>query len=91
MPEAVYAPERRGFRGEEISPLGKYREEEAVGDAMAAEGSNICPSEGQALDEGNNSLGQREPLPGVVGGGQGVGEPVPQPSNNMGGVEELFF
>jgi len=30
-------------------------------------------------------------VPEVVGGGEGGGEPVPQPPNDVGGVEELSF
>jgi len=30
-------------------------------------------------------------MPEGVGGGEGGGKPVPQPSNNVGGVEELSF
>ena len=91
MPEAVHASGRGGVRGKEVCLGGNYWEEEAIGNAMAGEGCNTGPWRGYALDEGENSLGQGQPEPEVVGGGEGGGQPVPQPSNHMGGVEAMAF
>jgi len=78
MPEAVHTPERRGVLGQEIRPVGKYWEDEAIGDAMAHKGADTRPRGGQALDGGEDSLGQGEPISEVVGGGgEGGGKPVP--------------
>jgi len=35
VPEAVHASERRGVRSEEVGPIRKYGEEEAIGNAVA--------------------------------------------------------
>jgi len=56
---------------------------------VAWEGSYACQRGGKAFDEREDSLGQREPVSEVVGGGESVGEPVPQPSNNAGWVEKV--
>jgi len=58
---------------------------------MAQKGSNTHPWGGQAFYKGEDRLGQGEPVPEVVGGGEGGGKPVSQPSNDAGGVEELIF
>jgi len=68
VPEAVHACERCIVRGEEVGSVGKYREEEAVGNAVAEEGSDACSWGGVAFDEGEDGLGQREPVPVVVCG-----------------------
>jgi len=58
VPEAVHASERSIVRGEEVGSVGEYREEEAVGNAVAEEGSDPGPRGGEAFDEGEDSLGQ---------------------------------
>jgi len=50
-----------------------------------------CSDISLMFDEGEDGLGQAESMPEVVGGSKGGGEPVPQPSNKLGGVEELSF
>jgi len=40
VPEAVHASEHGGVRGEEVCPVRKYGEEEAVGNTVAKEGLN---------------------------------------------------
>jgi len=43
---------------------------------VAEEGSDTSPLRGKALDEREDSLGQGQPVPEVVDGGEGGGEPV---------------
>ena len=57
VPEAVHASERGVVRSEEVSSVCEYGEEEAVGNAVAEEGPDICPWGGKALDEGEDRLG----------------------------------
>ena len=76
MPEAVHASECSVVQGEEVGSVGEYREEEAVGNAAAKQGSDACSWGGEAVDEGEYGLGQREPVPVVVCGVEGGGEPV---------------
>jgi len=78
VPEAIHAPECGGVWGEEVRPVGKYRKEEAIGDEMAPNGCDTSPWEGQALAKEEDGLGpgQEEPMPEVVDGGEGGGEPV---------------
>ena len=58
---------------------------------MAQERLNTRPWGEQALDEGEDCLDQGEPMSEVVGGGESGGEPVLQPPDDSGGVEELSF
>ena len=76
VPEAIHASERSIVRGEEVGSVGEYREEEAVGNTVAEEGSDACSWGGEAFDEGEDGLGQLEPMPVVVYGVEGGGEPV---------------
>jgi len=57
VPEAGHASERSIVRGEEVGSVGEYREEEAVGNAVAEEGSDACSWGGETFDEGADSLG----------------------------------
>jgi len=41
------------------------------------------------FDEGEDGLGQGKPVPEVVGGGEGGGEPVTEPSDDLGRAEEV--
>jgi len=74
-----------------MCPIAKYRKEDAIGYTMSQEGHDTGPWGGNALDEGEDSLGQGEPMSKVVGGCTGGGKPVPQPSDDVGGVEGLSF
>jgi len=56
-----------GVGGEEVGPRGKYREEEALSDAVAKQRSDTSTGGGYSLDEGKGGLGQRKPVPEVVG------------------------
>ena len=56
---------------------------------MAEEGSDAGPWGGEACDEGEDSLGQGKPVPIVVGRVEGGGEPISQPSDHLGGAEEV--
>jgi len=76
VPEAVHASEHSVVRGKEVSSVSEYGEEEAIGNAMAEEWSDASPWRGEAFDEGENGLGQRESVSVVVGGVEGGGEPV---------------
>jgi len=76
VPEAVHASERSVVRGEEVGPVGEYREEEAVGNAVAEAGSDAGSCAGEAFNEGEDGLCQSEPVPVVVCGVEGGGEPV---------------
>ena len=58
VPEAVHASERSIVRGQEVGSIGEYREEEAVGDAVAEEGSDASSWGREALDEAEDCLGQ---------------------------------
>ena len=44
--EGIHTSERGGVRGEEIGPVGENREEEAMGNPMAKEGSDARPGGG---------------------------------------------
>ena len=83
MPEAVHAPECSIVRGEEVRPVSEYGEEEAAGNAVAEEGSDAGPWRGEAFDEGEDGLGQGEPVPVVVGRVDGGGEPISQRSDHL--------
>jgi len=76
VPEAVHASERGGVWGEEVGSVSEYGREEAVGNAVRVEGSNASSLRGEAFDEGEDGLGQLEPVPVVVGSVKGGGEPV---------------
>jgi len=89
VPEAVHASKCIGVWGEKVRPIGEYGEEEAICNAVAKEGSYTCPQGRKAFDEGEDSLGQREPVSEVVGGGEAGGETVPQLSDNAGWVEKV--
>jgi len=91
VPEAVHASERSVVRGEEVCTISEYGEEEATGDAVAEEGSDAGPRGGEAFDERQDGLGQREPMSIVVGRVEGGGEPISQPSDYSGGSEEVVF
>ena len=91
VPEAVHASERGVVWGEEVRPVSKYGEEEATGNAMAEEGSDAGPWGGKAFDEEEDSLGQGKAVPVVVGRVEGGGEPISQPSDHLGGPEEVVF
>jgi len=91
VPEAVQASERGVVWGEEVRPVSEYGKEEAAGNAMAKEGSDDGPRGGEAFDEGEASLGQGKPVPVVVGRVEGGGEPISQPSDHLGGPEEVAF
>jgi len=41
--EGMHATECGGVQGQQICPIGKYREEESVGDTMAWKESNTSP------------------------------------------------
>jgi len=58
VPEAVHASERSIVRGEEVGSVGEYREEDAVGNAVAKEGSPACSWGDEAFHEGEAGLGQ---------------------------------
>jgi len=58
---------------------------------MAVERSDAGPWGGVALDEGEDCLGQGEPVPVVVRRVEGGGEPVSQPSDHLGGSEQMVF
>jgi len=58
---------------------------------MAEEGSDAGPWGGEACDEGEDCFGQGKPVPVVVGCIQGGGEPISQPSDHLGGPEEVAF
>ena len=91
MPEAVHASECSVAWGEEVSSVTEYREEEAIGNAMAEERSDTGPWGGEALDKGEDCLGQGEPVPVVVDCVEGGGEPISQASDQLGGPEEVAF
>jgi len=57
VPEAVHASEHSIVRGEEVCTISEYGEEEATGDAVAAERSDAGPWGGEAFDEGEDGLG----------------------------------
>jgi len=57
VPEAVHASERSVVWGKEFGSVEEYGEEEAIGDVVAEEGSDARSSGGEALDEGEDSLG----------------------------------
>ena len=50
--------ERSIVRGEEVRSVGEYREEEAVGNAVAEEGSDTRFWRGEAIDEGEDGFAQ---------------------------------
>ena len=54
-------------------------------------GLTPAPGEDRGFYKGEDRLDQGEPVSEVVGGGEGRGEQVSQPSNDFGGVEELSF
>jgi len=58
---------------------------------MAEKGSDAGPWRGVAFDEGEDSLGQGKPMPVVVSRVEGGGEPISQPSDHLGGPEEVAF
>jgi len=58
---------------------------------VAEEGSDAGPWRGEAFDEGEDCLGQGESVPIMVGGVEGGGEPKSQPSDHLGGSEEVVF
>ena len=58
VPEAVHASERSMVGGEEVGSVGEYREDEAVGTSVAEEGSHGGSWGREALDEGEDGLGQ---------------------------------
>jgi len=76
VPEAVHAPECSVVWGEEVGSVSKYGEEQPIGDAMAQEGSEASSGGGEAFDEGEDGLGQQEPVSVVLGSVEGRGEPV---------------
>ena len=43
------------------------------------------------LDEDKAGLGQGKPVSAVVRGGEGGGEPIPWPPDEVGGVEKVSF
>jgi len=57
VPEGIHASERSVVRGEEVSSVSEYGEEEATGNAMAEERSDAGPWGGDAFDEGEDGLG----------------------------------
>ena len=57
VPEAVHASECSVVWGKEVGPVSEYREEEAIGNAMAEERSDTGLWGGEALDEGEDCLG----------------------------------
>jgi len=91
VPEAVHASERSVVGGEEVRTLSEYGEEEASSDAVAEKRSDAGPRGGEALDDGEDGLGQGEPMPIVVGRVDGRGEPVSQPSDYLGGPAGMVF
>jgi len=91
VPEAVHASERSVIGGEEVCTVSKYGEEEATSDAVAEERSDASSWGGEAFDERGEGLGQGEPMPIVVGRVECGGEPISQPSDHLGGPEEVVF
>jgi len=91
VPETVHTSECSVFWCEEVCTIGEYVEEEATGDAMAEERSDAGPWGGEAFDEGKDCLGWGERMPVVVGRVEGGGEPISQPSDYLGGPEEVVF
>jgi len=57
VPEAIHASERSVVWGEEVGSVSEYGKEEAIGNAVAEEGSDAPSGGGEALDEGEDSLG----------------------------------
>jgi len=57
VPEAFHASECSIAWGEEVGSVSEYREEEAIGYAMAEERSDSGPGGGEAFDEGEDCLG----------------------------------
>jgi len=91
VPEAVHASECSIVWGEEVSTVCEYLEEEAIGNAIATERSDAGPWGGEALDEGEDCLGQGESVPVLVDCVKGGGEPVSQPCDHLGGSEMVAF
>ena len=58
VPEAIHASERSLVWGEEVGTVSEYGEEEAVGNAMAEQGSDAGPRGGEVFDQERDSLGQ---------------------------------
>jgi len=91
VPEAVPASERRVVWREEVCSVSEYGEEEATGNPMAEERSDAGPWGGEAFDEGEGCLGKGESMSVVVGRAEGGDEPISQPSDYLGGPEEIVF
>ena len=67
MPEAIHASECSVVWGEEVCSVSEYGVGEASGNAVAEERPDAGPWGGEAFAEGEDSLGQGEPVPLVVG------------------------
>jgi len=51
--------------------------------------SDASPRRGEGFDEGEDRLGQREPVSVIVGRVERGGELVSQPSDHLGGSKEV--
>jgi len=91
VPEAIHALERSIVWWEEVCSVSEYVEEEATGDAVAEEWSDAGPWGGEAFEEGEDLQGEGKAMPVMVGRVERRGEPISQPSDYLGGPEEVVF
>ena len=78
---AVYVGVRRS------APYVSMGQRRLVAMGWHRKGCTPAPGEERRFEEGDDGLGQGEPMPEVVRGGEGGVEPVAQPPNDPGGVE----
>jgi len=57
VPEAVHVSECSVVWGEEVGSVGEYGQEEAVGNAVAEEGSDASPWGGEGFAKGEDGVG----------------------------------